>query len=503
MPIVNSIISWVMKKRIHQINLFLQYPNEVQHEVFRQLISTAEDTTIGKKYGFRDQFNLDTFKSRVPVQTYEDLQPLFERTMAGEQNLFWPTEIKCFSKSSGTTSGKSKYIPVSQEALEDCHFKAGKDMLSLYFNNYEQTNLFSGKGLMLAGSKSISENSEGVISGDLSALLVHHLPIWAEYSTTPGEEIALMEDWEEKIERIVQITSKERVSSMSGVPSWLLVVCKRMLEYTGKSNLKEVWPDMELFMHGGVSFDPYRKRFKELIPSDDMRYLEIYNASEGFFAMQDQKEHGEMLLMLDYGIFYEFIPMAEWDKEFPETLTLDQVEIGQNYALVITTNAGLWRYKIGDTVMFTSTDPFRIKVTGRTKHFINAFGEELIIDNAETALKLSCEDTKASIVDYTAAPIYMEEDSGGHEWIIEFENQPDSLEHFTKVFDKHLKSLNSDYEAKRYHDKILKEPKIHLAESGLFYNWLKKKDKLGGQNKVPRLSNNRDFVEELLEMNQK
>lgn len=501
MALVNSILSWVMKKRIHQINLFVKYPIEVQQEVFRQLLKTASNTEWGKKYHYSEIQSYQQFRERVPISNYDALKPYIDRVIKGEQQVLWPSEIKWFSKSSGTTAGKSKFIPVSQEALEACHFKAGKDMLSLYVNNYENTSLFNGKSLMLAGSKSIHQLNSGAFTGDLSAILVEHLPFWAEFRTTPEPSVALMEDWEEKIDKIVDITLKENVTSITGVPSWLLVVCRRVLEASGQSDLREVWPNMELFMHGGVSFEPYRKQFKQIIPHSDMRYLEIYNASEGFFAMQDQKEPGEMLLMLDYGIFYEFIPVDQWEEEHPIAIPLSEVEIGKQYAIVISTNAGLWRYKIGDTVVFTSTDPYRIRISGRTKHFINAFGEELIIENAEKALAYACKNCNATIKDYTAAPVYMEEGAGGHEWVIEFDQKPDNLESFANCLDKALKEQNSDYEAKRYNDKVLAPPKIHDARKNLFYDWLKAKDKLGGQNKVPRLSNKRDFIEELLRLN--
>ncbi len=503
MALINSILSWVMKKRIHQIELFIKYPVEVQQEVFRKLIRSAAHTEWGKKYGYQDTHKYETFRERVPIQSYDSLKPFIDRTMDGEQNILWPTDITWFSKSSGTTAGRSKFIPVSQESLEDCHFKAGKDTLSLYCNNFPNTKLFDGRSLMLAGSKSINKLSNGSFYGDLSAILVENLPFWAEFRTTPDPEIALMDDWEAKIQRIVDTCSKENVTSITGVPSWLLVVCRQILDANGKSDLREIWPGLELFMHGGVSFEPYREQFKSIIPHGDMHYLETYNASEGFFAMQDQTSHGDMLLMLDYGIFYEFIPMNEFGSENPKALCLGEVEKGVNYAMLITTNAGLWRYMIGDTIEFTSTSPYRIRITGRTKHFINAFGEELIVDNAEKALAFAGKETQAKVMDYTAAPVYMDEGAGAHEWIIEFEDQPDDFEKFVNILDQKLREENSDYDAKRFNDKVLKRPIIHKAKPGLFYQWLKDKDKLGGQNKVPRLSNNRDYLNDLLERNAK
>lgn len=500
MSLINSVASWIVKKRIHQIDLFRKYPAEVQNEWLKKLLLSAKDTEWGRKYDYQSIKTIQNYQERVPVQDYEGVKHYVDRLRKGEQNLLWPSEIKWFAKSSGTTSDKSKFIPVSEEALEECHYKCGKDMLSIYCNNYEDSEIFSGKSLMMGGSHQINEFSPDSYFGDLSAIIMQNMPLWALLFRSPDLSIALMDKWELKIEKMAKATINEDITNIAGVPSWTMVLLKRILEITGKNNISEVWPNLELFMHGGVSFTPYREQFKRLIPNPRMRYLETYNASEGFFAIQDEKDSDELLLMLDYGIYYEFMPPEEIGKENPKLLTLDEVQKGINYALVISTNAGLWRYVVGDTITFTSLYPFRIKITGRTKHFINAFGEELIVDNAEKALAIACEKTGASIKEYTAAPIFMKDNhTGGHEWLIEFEKAPDNISFFTEVLDNALKSINSDYEAKRYKDFVLQMPKLHIMAEGTFYNWLKSKDKLGGQNKVPRLANERKYIDEILD----
>jgi len=500
-PLFNSIASWLLKKRYHQIELFLKYPAEVQEEVLHQLLEIAEDTEVGKKYEFESITNYETFRDRVPIVSYEQIEPMIERTRRGEQNIFWPTAIKWFAKSSGTTNAKSKFIPVSEEALDDCHFKSGKDMLCLYLNNNENSQLFTGKGLRLGGSKEVYEDN-GSFFGDLSAILIENMPLWAELSSTPSSKVSLMSDWEKKLPAIIKESAMERVTSLSGVPSWMLVLLNGVLEQTGKNHLLEVWPDLEAYFHGGVSFKPYREQYEKLLPRDRFNYYEIYNASEGFFAIQDRNNASDLLLMLDYGIFYEFIPMHAYGSSKQKAIPLWEVKPDVNYAIIITTNAGLWRYKIGDTVRFTSIDPYRLKVTGRTKHHINVFGEELIIENAEEALRTVCLKTGSEIMDYTAGPIFMSgKEKGAHEWIIEFRKEPGDIAHFTEFLDNALKSLNSDYEAKRYNNTTLTMPTVHIAREHLFYDWLKSKDKLGGQHKIPRLSNKRDYVEELLRMN--
>ena len=501
MAIVNSIFTWYMKKRIHQIELFMKYPLDVQDEWLHTLISSAENTEWGKLYDYKSILTVQQFKERVPIQNYDTLKPYIERMLLGEQNILWPSEIKWFAKSSGTTSDRSKFIPVSEEALEECHFKGGKDMLSIYCNNRPDAQMFTGKGLVLGGSHQINQLCEDIHYGDLSAVLIKNLPVWAEYYRTPDMSIALMDNYEEKIDRMAEATIKENVTNISGVPTWTIVLAKKVMEITGTKNLLEVWPNLEAYFHGAVNFAPYREQFKELIPSPEMYYLETYNASEGFFGIQDQSYSEELLLMLDYGIYYEFLPIEHLDDENPKTLSLDQVELHKNYAIIISTNAGLWRYLIGDTVQFTSIHPFRIKITGRTKHFINAFGEEVIIDNAENALMKACSLTNAKIKDYTACPIYFSgEEAGGHEWIIEFEQQPSDFEQFVDLMDQTLREVNSDYDAKRFKDMALKRPKVHNAPKDTFYKWLKEKGKLGGQHKVPRLANNREYVDDILKL---
>lgn len=500
MTIVNSIATWFIKKRMHQIELFIKYPHDVQDELFGNLISQAQDTEWGKKYGYESIRDQEQFKKRVPIQDYESLKPYIERMLQGEQNILWGSEIKWFAKSSGTTNDRSKFIPVSPESLEECHYKGGKDLLSIYCNNRPNAQIFTGKVLTLGGSHQVTQKGD-ISFGDLSAVLLKNLPMWAEYMRTPELAITLLENYEEKIERIAHATKDVNVTNMAGVPTWTVVLAKRLMEITGKNNLLEIWPNLELYVHGAVNFTPYREQFKKLIPSDSMYYLETYNASEGFFGIQDQSNSEEMLLMLDYGIFYEFLPMENFGQENPETLSLHQVELNKNYALVISTNGGLWRYTIGDTIKFTSLSPYRIQITGRTKHFINAFGEEVIVDNAEKALTKACNETGASIRDYTACPIYFQgNDAGGHEWIIEFEQPPRNTEQFIDILDNTLREINSDYDAKRFRDMALRRPTVHVAPEGTFYNWLKLKGKLGGQHKVPRLANERKYVEEILGM---
>lgn len=497
-PLVNSIISWFLKNRKHQIELFLEHPVDIQQELLFKLINTAKNTEFGKQHEFFSIKTYQEFASKIPIQQYESIEPLIERCRKGEQNLFWPTTVKWFAKSSGTTNAKSKFIPVSDEAIEYCHLKAGKDMLCLYINNNEDAQLFTGKGLRLGGSSAIYEDNNSYF-GDLSAIIIENMPFWADFSSAPRQETALLSEWETKMEAIIDETIHENITSLVGVPSWMLVLLNRVLEKTGKETILEVWPNLEVYFHGGVNFNPYREQYKKLIPKADFKYYETYNASEGFFAIQDRNGSKELLLMLDYGIFYEFIPMDEYDGENSIAIPISQVKTGANYAVVITTNSGLWRYLIGDTIKFTSTEPYRIKITGRTKHFINVFGEELIIENAEEGLRIACEKTGAVMTEYTVAPIFMKDKKGGgHEWIIEFKNQPDNIDSFIEHLDNSLKNINSDYEAKRYHNMTLNLPIVHIAKKGLFYSWLKKKRKLGGQHKVPRLSNSRDFVEELL-----
>ncbi|MDH5825318.1 GH3 auxin-responsive promoter family protein [Sphingobacterium sp. SG20118] len=499
MAILDSLFAWFMKKRIHQIELFMKYPHDVQEEWFQSLISSAEATEWGKKYDYNSILTPEEFKNRVPIQDYNSLKPYIDRMIKGEQNILWPSDIKWFAKSSGTTSDRSKYIPVSEECLTECHFQGGKDMLTIYFNNCPDSQIFAGKSVVLGGSSQINSFSSDSYYGDLSSILLRNLPFWAEFKRTPNLEVTLLPDFEEKIEKVAHITIHENVTNLAGVPTWNIVLAKRILEITGKDNLLEVWPNLQFYTHGGVSFKPYREQFKKLIPSDKMYYLENYNASEGYFALQDLSDSEDLLLMLDYGIYYEFLPIEHLYEENPKTLGLHEIELHKNYALIISTNAGLWRYLIGDTIKFVSLSPYRIQITGRTKQFINTFGEELIVDNAEDAIKQASELTHAIVKDYTAGPIYFKEgEPGAHEWIIEFEQQPDNFESFCKILDETLRAINSDYDAKRYKNMALQFPVVHNAPTHTFFHWMKSKGKLGGQNKVPRLSNNRDYLEPLL-----
>ncbi len=499
MPIINSIVSWLNVKRIYNVDLFRKYPFNVQNEVFTRLVSFAKNTEWGRKFGFHDDMSIREFQTSVPLQSYEDIKPYVDRLRDGEQNVLWPTEIKWFAKSSGTTNDKSKFVPVSNESLEDCHFRGGKDVLALYTYNFPETNVLKGKVLTLGGSHQINNFSNQSYYGDLSAILIENLPFWSTFIRTPSSKIALLPEWEEKLEKLAQHTVNENVTNIAGVPSWVLVLIKYILEYTGKSNILEVWPNLELFTHGGVSFAPYREQFKTIIPSPDMHYLETYNASEGFFGIQDDPGRDDMLLMLDYGIFYEFIPLENINDPEPPVFTVKDVVPGKNYAMVISTNSGLWRYIIGDTIYFTSLYPHKFKISGRTRHFINAFGEEVIIDNAEKALMIACEKTGALISEFTAAPVFMDTHTkGSHEWLIEFEKDPDNLEKFIVELDAALQSINSDYEAKRYKSFALELPKVKMMPRGTFYKWFQQRGKLGGQNKMPRLSNDRKYVDELL-----
>lgn len=499
MPIVNSLVSWYLKKRVPFIDRIMLEPHAVQEEQLTKLLRHAELTFFGSKANFSKIRNYEDFKKQVPVTNYDGFKPYIDQILLGKQNVVWPSDTRWFAKSSGTTSDKSKFIPVTHESLDECHFQGGKDALLFYLLQNLDSNLFDGKGLVVGGSNNVNKLNDESFYGDLSAVMMQNMPFWAQYLRTPELAIALMNNWDEKVEKMAKATLNENVTNMSGVPTWTIVLIEKLYELTGKNCLTDIWPNMELYIHGGVSFTPYRERFKRLIKSNQVNFLETYNASEGFFGIQDDLNRDDMLLMLDYGVFYEFMPMSEYGKENPNTLSIGEVQMDENYALVISTNAGLWRYIVGDTIKFTSTKPYRFKITGRTKHFINAFGEELMIENADNAISKACKKLGAQIVDYTAAPIYMAENQkGGHEWLIEFNKMPENLEQFTIYLDNYLKENNSDYEAKRYKDMAMQLPKIHSLPRGAFSNWLKNKQKLGGQHKVPRLSNNRDILEDIL-----
>ncbi len=498
MYIIHSITSTVFKRQISRIQNAVQHPDHAQLAVFESLMAGAAGTEWGKKYDFASINNINDLRNRFPVQDYETLKPYIDRIMLGEQSVLWNTPISWFAKSSGTTSDKSKFIPVTKMSLDDCHFKGGRDVLAMYLHNNPQSRLFTGKTLLMGGSHQINKLNEHSKFGDVSAVMMQNMPLLSRYAMTPSLDIALMDEWESKIEAMADHTIHKNVTSIAGVPTWTIVLIRRLFELTGKKDLKEIWPNLELYIHGGVSFNPYRNQFNNLINPENMHYVETYNASEGFFAFQDRLGSDEMMLMPDYGILYEFIPMEEFDKEYPKTVLLTEVELDKNYAVVISTNAGLWRYKIGDTIKFTSKDPYRIQVSGRVKHFINAFGEEVIVDNSDKAIAEACAKTNATVVEYSAAPIYIEgNNKGGHEWIIEFGQMPNNLEQFVEILDKTLQSINSDYEAKRHKNMALNLPVVHVAKKGAFYEWLKSKGKLGGQHKIPRLSNERTYIDEI------
>ncbi|HVZ26925.1 MAG TPA: GH3 auxin-responsive promoter family protein [Sediminibacterium sp.] len=498
MKLLSPAISRLARLRHWRIEQWRDHPIEAQRETLQNLVTHGQYTEFGRRYEMRELFNIRKFKERIPIHEYNDLKPYIERLMRGEENLLWNTPVNWFAKSSGTTSDKSKFIPITQESLEDCHYQAAKDVLTLYYQFNTESDLLTGKGLVIGGSHQISKINEAVQYGDLSAVLLQNTPVWANWIRTPELSIALMDEWEGKIERLAQSTIQEDVTSISGVPTWTLILIKRILEITGKSTLKEVWPHLELYIHGGVSFLPYRNQFETLI-GGNCRYLEMYNASEGFFAAQDNPGEDGMLLFLDHSIFYEFMPVEEYGSANPRTIGLQEVETGRNYALVISTNGGLWRYLVGDTVQFTSLAPYRIRVSGRLKQYINAFGEEVISDNAEQAIAIASQKTGLTVVDYTAAPVYLcDKQKGAHEWLIEFEQSPDTTEPFAYELDCALKSLNSDYEAKRYRDMALTLPKVHALRRGTFHDWLKSKGKLGGQHKVPRLCNDRRYLDEII-----
>jgi len=502
MNLIHTTLKWLFKYRLNEIENFKKNPVEAQEEVLQKIISTAENTEWGKKYKYNSISNISQFQKNVPISSYEEIFPFISRMMEGEANILWPGVISWFAKSSGTTNARSKFIPVSKESLEDCHFKAGKDELILYIKNNPKTKIFDGKSLFVGGSFNQIKNNPDIFCGDVSAVMMKNLPLWGEYLRTPSLKTALLADYEEKIERLAEESSKENVVSIAGVPTWMILLIKKVVEKKDAKNIFEVWPNLEVFFHGAVSFVPYEKVFKELLPSTKMRYMEAYNASEGFFAVQDDlSRKGEMLLLPDCGIFYEFISMSEFNSKNPKVLTMGQVEIGKNYAIIISSNAGLWRYLIGDTISFTTLFPHRIKITGRTKHFINAFGEEVIVNNTDTAITEACVLTNSLISEYTVAPIFMKNGkSGAHEWIIEFEKKPRSVKKFINILDASLRKINSDYDAKRFKDIALGLPIVNVVPKGTFYKWMKLRQKLGGQNKVPRLSNTREYVDEILKL---
>jgi hypothetical protein len=502
MKLFSPALSRLARLRYSRIEHWVQDPIAAQREVLQDLITHGEYTQFGVKYQFSEIFNLRKFKATVPIHEYEDLKPFIDQIMNGEESVLWNTPVEWFAKSSGTTNDKSKFIPITKESIEDNHFQASKDVLTIYYQKYPESDLLTGKGLVVGGSHQVHPIKEDIQFGDLSAVLLQNSPIWSGLIRVPELSIALMDEWEDKIEKLAQSTIQEPVTSIAGVPTWTLVLLKRILEITGKENIKEVWPNFELYIHGGVSFTPYKEQFEKLI-GPGCKYLEIYNASEGFFAAQNDLEEEGMLLLLQHGIFYEFMPVEEYGKTDPKTIGLDKVEMGKNYAIVISTNGGLWRYLVGDTIQFVNKHPFKIKVSGRLKQYMNAFGEEVIADNSDKAISQACTTFGLVLKEYTAAPIYMSNNNAGaHEWLIEFEKEPNNLDDFTAELDKNLQAINSDYEAKRHKNIALSLPKVVAVKKGCFHEWLKRKGKLGGQHKIPRLSNERDYVEQIKLINE-
>lgn len=500
MKLLSPAISRLARMRQWRIENWINHPVDSQRGVLQDLVTSAQYTVFGKKYDFKDLYTIKDFKKAIPIHEYDDIKPYIQRMMEGEENVLWNTPVNWFAKSSGTTSDKSKFIPVSEESLQLNHFQASKDVLTTYYKNFPSSDLLTGKGLVVGGSHQVSKINDEMSYGDLSAVLMQNSPFWGQWIRTPELSIALLDEWEDKIEKLAQTTANENVTSLAGVPTWTLLLLKRILEIRQKETIIEVWPNLELYINGGVSFVPYRKQFETIIGAP-VNYLEIYNASEGFFAAQEKPEEPGMTLYTEHGIFFEFMPVEEYGKPDPQTIGLPDVETGRNYALVISTTGGLWRYLVGDTIQFTGLNPFQVIVSGRLKHYMNAFGEEVIVDNADKAVALAAQKTQSVVADYTAAPIYFtSESNGAHEWIIEFETAPQSMQAFTVELDNALKSINSDYEAKRHKDIALRMPVVHAMPPGTFTKWLRTKGKVGGQHKVPRLSNERSVVEEILAM---
>ncbi|MEI2750931.1 MAG: GH3 auxin-responsive promoter family protein [Ferruginibacter sp.] len=498
MKLLSPAISRLARMRLWRIQNWTNHPVAAQREVLQGLVTAAQYTFFGKKYNFSNLFSVKAFKQQVPIHEYDDLRPYILRMMEGEENVLWNSPVNWFAKSSGTTSDKSKFIPVSEESLQENHFQASKDVLTNYYKNFPSSDLLTGKGLVVGGSHQINQLNDDVQYGDLSAVLMQNTPFWGHWLRTPELSVALMDEWESKLEKLAQVTAEENVTSLAGVPTWTLLLLKRILEIKQKTTIKEVWPNLELYINGGVSFVPYREQFEKIIGAP-INYLEIYNASEGFFAAQERPDDNGMTLFTEHGIFYEFMPVEEYGKPHPITVGLNKVEKNKNYALVISTTGGLWRYLVGDTIQFTSVNPYRIIVSGRLKHYMNAFGEEVIVDNSDKAIAIAAQKTGAIVIDYTAAPIYFSDQSNGaHEWLVEFEKEPDSLQQFTQYLDEALKNINSDYEAKRHRDIALSLPRVSILPNGSFTRWLRSKNKIGGQHKVPRLSNERIILEEIL-----
>ena len=499
---ITSIAGKLFVPRQKELQQYQNGAEEMQDEVLNYLVNTAASTEYGRNHLFKTIHSYDDFAKNVPLNTYEELKGDIDRMRHGEKDILWPGVVKWYAKSSGTTNDKSKFIPVSDVGLENIHYQGGNDAVAMYLQNNPKSRLFDGKSLILGGSHSSNYNVDGSLVGDLSAILIENINPIVNLVRVPDKRTALISDFEVKRDKIAEICLHKNVTNISGVPSWMMSVLQRVMELSGKQHLEEVWPNLEVFFHGGIAFTPYRKAYEQLITSPNMHYMETYNASEGFFGLQNDPQDKSMLLMLDYDVFYEFIPMDEFGKENPTVVPLEGVKVGVNYAMIISTSCGLWRYLIGDTVRFTSRNPYKFVITGRTKHFINAFGEELIIDNAEKGLQYACKKHGAQVREYTAAPVFRDENTiPHHQWVIEFSCPPDDVEAFADTLDAKLQELNSDYEAKRYKDINMVRLKIVVAQDGLFERWMRKRGKLGGQNKVPRLSNSREHIDELLKMN--
>ena len=502
MNLTNIVNKLYFQPRRRELERYINKGEEMQHEILQYLVKRGKDTEYGRKYLFSTINNYNDFAQNIPLNTYEELKGYIERMRHGERNILWPGQVKWYAKSSGTTNDKSKFIPITHEGLQNVHYQGGKDVLAYYLSNNPNSKLFSGKGLILGGSHSPNYNFSNSLVGDLSAILIENINPLANLVRVPSKEVALLSDFEVKRDRMAKEVISQNVTNISGVPSWMLSVLLRVMELSGKKHLQEVWQNLEVFFHGGISFTPYREQYEQLISKQDMQYMETYNASEGFFGIQDDPTDKSMSLMLDYGVYYEFLPMDEFESEKPNIVPLEGVEIGRNYAIIISTVCGLWRYEIGDTIQFTSLRPYKFVITGRTKYFINAFGEELIMDNAEKGIEAACKATGAQISDYTAAPIFMDSNAKcRHQWLIEFTKMPDSISDFERILDSKLQEINSDYEAKRFHDVTLQQLEVVVARKNLFNDWLKLKGKLGGQHKIPRLSNSRKNIDQMLAMN--
>lgn len=498
--LVNQFFRWYHAQRYKDIQRFMQRPQAAQVAVWKQLIAATKHTEWGKLYDYKSIKNTQTFAERIPVQDYDSLKPYINRMMYGEKDILWGGQVRWFSKSSGTTSDKSKFIPVSTQNLKECHIKGTWDTMTLFYHNRPDARQFELKSMIMGGSLTRFEPYPRTMIGDVSAIMIQHMPLIGRPFFTPDRKTAMLSDWEEKLELLAQKTGHDpHIVMIGGVPTWTLVLLRRILEITGKSNMLEVWPHFQVYIHGGVSFMPYKKQFESFFPSDQVSYQEIYNASEGYFAVQNDFQTEDMLLLLDNGIYYEFLPMEEWGKDDPKSIPLWEVQKDKNYALVISTNSGLWRYAPGDTLVFTSTNPYKIRITGRTKQFVNAFGEEVIVENTDRALVETCQTISAIVAEYTVAPVYFSNTGkGGHEWLVEFEKAPKNLEAFTALLDLNLQKVNSDYEAKRTKNIALERLRLRVVPTGTFHNWLRSKGKFGGQHKVPRLANHRQIVEEII-----